>query len=317
MIYHSIKNTDLKISKIGFGCAPLSSHDYGIVDTQDVFDAVRRSLDLGINMFDTADIYGFGTAEELLSRALKADRHSVVIATKFGLIRDNSGKVIRDCSPGQIRQSLNASLKRLKVDCIPLYQLHWHDGKTPPEVIIETLERCREEGKISFFGCSNLDDSSRRRFLNEAHMVSYQAPYNLLNRGVEDSILTYCSEAEVSFLAHSPLARGFLSGKHIIDKKFDGPDTRNNSLYFSEDHGMEKRRVIDKLMVLSEKYKATSSQISINWLLSNKEVASVLVGIKNTAQLDEALNAVALPLSNDDYTELDSVSTAFKTIKLF
>ena len=145
----------MTVSRLAFGCWAMGGHGYGTVDDAESIAAVKKALELGINFFDTADVYGFGHSERILSEALDSRRHDVVIATKFGVSWDDSGKTRKDCSPKRLVEALEGSLRRLRVECIPLYQIHWHDGITPVPDLMETLLRCREAGKIRYIGCSN------------------------------------------------------------------------------------------------------------------------------------------------------------------
>ena len=229
MDYIRLGMTDLRISRIGFGCAPMGGYDYGKVIDDESIKAVRKALNSGINFFDTADIYGLGHAEEVLSRALGNDRHKVVIATKFGLAWDKEGNVTRDCSPNRVVAALESSLKRLKIDTIQLYQIHWTDSVTPIEETIGALLKCQQEGKVKYIGFSNVEPQLIEKAQKIGKIDSMQSSYNLLNRLAEREILPYCHAANIAFIAHSPLARGYLTGKYDEGQSFTATDTRCKS----------------------------------------------------------------------------------------
>src|SRR5947207_3407434 len=155
MEYRKLAFTDLEVSRVGFGGWAISGHGWGPVDDRESAAAVQRALDLGINLFDTADVYGFGHSEEVLASALGDERRHAVIATKFGVTWDARGRVSRDVSPPRVVAALEASLRRLRLDCIPLYQVHWPDGATPVAATMEALRRCQEAGKVRWIGCCN------------------------------------------------------------------------------------------------------------------------------------------------------------------
>lgn len=298
------------ISRVGFGCAPISGYDYGPVDETAWIATVRAALDNGINFFDVADVYGFGRGEELLSSALGEQRHKVALATKFGLVWDSHGAVSRDSSPERIKHALNESLRRLRVDSITLYQLHWPDGVTPLDAVLEVLLRFREEGKIQFIGVSNVSVGQLESVYPAHRIDSVQVPYNLLCRGIENTFITWCDSKATSVLAHSGLARGLLSGKRSQDFHFEGLDTRSRSAYFADSGREEKQQLIEALFEVGKRVGCSPSAVALRWLLDQRAVTSVLVGMKGVAQLEENLRAVGWCLSNDDYQRLSSLSAS-------
>lgn len=176
MEYKKLGHSDIEVSRIGFGCWAIGGHGYGKVDDRDSMLAIQKAVDLGINFFDTADVYGFGHFEEILSKALGSKRHDVVIATKFGVNWDNNGKTFLDCSPGRIETAIDASLRRLKLEMIPLYQIHWYDNVTPLEEVLLQLKRCQEIGKIRYIGLSNFPIALLVEFLNTYSIEAIQMP---------------------------------------------------------------------------------------------------------------------------------------------
>jgi aryl-alcohol dehydrogenase-like predicted oxidoreductase len=310
MEYHAIGPELNLMSRLGFGCAPASGYDYGDIEETAWNSAVRASLENGINLFDVADVYGFGRAEELLSKALGENRHSVVLASKFGLVWDTQGRVRRDCSPKYAELALARSLRRLRVECITLYQLHWPDDSTSLETVLETLGRFQEQGKIRFIGVSNVPIGEIRRELISDHVDFFQVPYSLLCRDIEKDFLALCTGAQTRVLAHSALARGLLSGSRELGARFEGADTRSRSAYFSAEGSEAKERLIDALREIANQHECAPSAVALRWALDRREISSVLVGIKNRSQLDANLQAIRLRLTRSEVELLSSLSLA-------
>lgn len=299
------------ISRIGFGCAPMGGYDYGQVDDSESIASVQRALELGINFYETADIYGFGHSEELLAKALGNNIKSVTIASKFGLKWDSNGKITRDCSSERVVKALENSLRRLKLDTIDLYQIHWPDHHTPIEQTIEALLKCQKAGKIKNIGCSNFEVNLIESCQKHGRLESLQYSYNLLSRSLEKNHLACCKKHKMSVITHSSLARGFLSGKYTHSHVFSDTDTRKNSHYFSSENMLKKKQLINSMKSIANKYGKTISQVALRWLLENQLVTSVVVGIKNIKQLEENIGSLGWQLSDKDIADLNSYSNMF------
>ncbi len=212
MEYVKLKNTDLVVSRIGLGCEPLGGVDWGYVDERAAEATVYKALDLGINLFDTADVYGLGLSETRLSRALGPHRHQVTIITKFGV---NWKRVpgleravtFRDSSPTHVVEALENSLRRLRLDCIPIYCIHWPDPKTPICDTIEVLQKCQQQGKIRYIGLSNFPLDLVRQVHSISPLGAVELQYNLLNRELEAEITACYAEIGVSVVAYGMLAQ--------------------------------------------------------------------------------------------------------------
>jgi aryl-alcohol dehydrogenase-like predicted oxidoreductase len=309
MEYAALGSRGCRVSRIGFGCAAASGYDYGQVDEGAWTKTVRAALDHGINFFDVADVYGFGRAEELLSRALGEQRHQVVLATKFGLAWDSQGSVRRDASPEHIEHALNESLRRLRVDSIALYQLHWPDPATPLEEVLEILKHFQHEGKIQCIGLSNVTlnqlEAHSKGPLESGNGVpsidSVQVAYNLLCRSIEEDILAWCESRQIAILAHSGLARGLLSGKRSPGFRFEGPDTRNQSGYFALEGQEQKQALVEALREVGRRTGCSPSAVALRWVLDHRQITSVMVGMNNPTQLEENLQSVGWRLPPADY----------------
>lgn len=309
MEYRQLGTTPVSISRIGFGGGPAGGYDYGPVDEAEWKSAVHIALDSGVNFFDVANIYGLGRVERLLSEALGERRRDVVIATKCGLVWDQHRKVHRDLSRNAILQSLEASLRRLRVDTIPLYQIHWPDPATPIDETMEALALCRQQGKFQFLGVSNFPLDLMREAHEILPIVSQQVAFNLLRREPEGEMFSWCASSQVSILAHSGLAQGLLAGRRTIGGIVDSSDVRSKSPYFSEDDRREKQGLLDAIRLVSEKIDRPMSAVSIRWVLDNPEVDAVLVGIKTRQQLTENLRAIGWQLSPEERENLSYLSS--------
>jgi myo-inositol catabolism protein IolS len=308
MEYTALGSTDLSISRISFGCWAIGGHGYGKIDDRESIRAIRKALDLGINLFDTADVYGFGHSEEILGKALGKDRQQVVIATKFGVAWDSTGRVYRDCSAKRINEALEGSLRRLKIDCIPLYQIHWHDGKTSIEEIMTTLENCQKSGKIRYIGCSNFSIKLIQEACKTKKIESNQMLYNLVNRDLEMDMAKCAQVLKISNLTYSVLARGLFSGKYDLYSQFGSNDTRKQDKDFRGKRLKTNLKIIDKLKETAIYYDKTPLQVAIRWVLDNPYVASAIVGIKTIGQLEENTGAVGWKLKSTDRNTLSSLT---------
>lgn len=305
MEYMRFGLTDLNISPIGMGCSAIGGYDYGRVDDQDSVAAIQKALELGINFFDTADVYGFGHAEEILSQGLGIDRHEVVIATKFGVKWDADGKTSRDLSPQRVVQALEVSLRRLKLDCIPVYQIHWPDSKTPIEETLEALKRCQEAGKVRYVGCCNFPADLVKDAQAYCRMESLQLPYSLAERGSRET-MRHCHEKyHMAILTYSSLAQGLFSGKYGPDSKFEETDLRRRSDLFRGERFKSNLTLLERLRVVGERYGRTPAQAAIRWILEEPSVACALTGVKKPEQIEENLGALGWRLSPSDIEFLD------------
>ncbi|HUA00198.1 MAG TPA: aldo/keto reductase [Candidatus Aquilonibacter sp.] len=310
MEYRALGSTSVEISRIGFGCGPASGYDYGPIDEAEWKAAVRVALDAGVTLFDVANVYGFGRAEELLAEALGERRLEVVIATKCGLAWDDRGRVYRDLTPSGVRGALEGSLRRLRVDCVPLYQIHWPDPVVAIEETMDALARCQNEGKIRFVGVGNFPPELLERAFGAHRFESQQIAFNLLHRQPERDVFPWAEAAGVSNLAHSALARGLLAGRRPIGTEFGPADTRGRSPYFSAQGKAAKQRLLDAIRVAAAETGKPFASVAIRWLLDHPQMSTVLVGMKNRKQAEENLDAVGWKLAPETLETLSELSTA-------
>lgn len=306
MVYTDLGGTNEKVSAIGFGGWAIGGHGYGEVNDSQSISAIHKALDLGINFFDTADVYGFGHSEEVLSKALRNQIGKVVVGTKFGVRWDKNGKTFKDCSPVYVRKALEGSLRRLKTDCIPLYQLHWHDGITPLSDVFGTLFRLQDEGKIRHVGCSNIPHSVFYGSSAAGRVASAQLPYSLVYRDSSSDICLYRRQCGMTTIVYGVLSRGWLSGKYDKSSDFGDKDTRRTDSKF-QDNLNQHGAIVEGIKNISAKYRKTSCQVAIRWVLDNPSISCALVGAKSKEQVLENCGAIGWDLQKDDWEHLGSL----------
>ncbi len=224
----TLGQSGITITRLGFGGTPLGGHGCGPVDEAEAVQAVRKAVESGVNFFDTADCYGLGHSEELLSKTLGEERHKLVIATKFGVRYDAAtDKTYKDASPRYVREALAASLERLRLETIPLYYLHWPDGVTPIQETVAELEKCRREGKIQAIGLSNVTEDDIRQALEVAPIDAVQVQYSLVDRAAAEPLFDFITENKITLVTWGSLAQGLLTGKYDATARFEKSDRRS------------------------------------------------------------------------------------------
>ncbi len=304
----------IEVSRVGFGCWPLGGYGWGKVSEEDMVYAVHRAIDLGVNFFDTAPLYGLGHSEELLGSTLGAKRKDVIIATKFGLTWQK-GEVFRrftDSSPANIIREVDMSLKRLRTDYINLYQIHWPDPDTPIEDTLETLEKLKRAGKILHIGCCNFGIDQLTKLLEYGQVETMQLCYNLIDRQADKEIMPFGIDKNIGVLAYGSLAYGLLSGKYDINSSFGTDDHRSQKAYFAKPSLARNLVIVDKLKLVAKHLGKTPSQIALRWVLENPAVWIALVGVKNINQIEENAEASNFTLSKEDIEFLSEETTSLR-----
>lgn len=299
-------HTDLEVSRIGFGCEALGGTDWGRVDQGAVSDAVARALDVGVNLFDTADVYGLGRSEELLSKALGSRRHDVVIATKFGVrwrkgLHDTRARTWFDSSPRRVVAALEASLRRLKLERIPLYLVHWPDPNTPVEKTLEALRKCRDMGRVDAVGVSNFPVNAIQKAHSVVPLSAVEVPYSLLDRRVESGILTCCQNLGISVLAYGTLAQGLVTGKYGLNSRFASDDRRSRLAHFRKEERARYLRCVHRVLQVAAGRGRTPAQTAIRWVLDSPAVSTAIAGVKSVTQVEENVGATGWKLSAEEY----------------
>jgi aryl-alcohol dehydrogenase-like predicted oxidoreductase len=309
--------TELEVSPICFGTWQLGG-DWGSVDELAAIAAIRRALDLGVNIFDTAQAYGFGASERLLGRALapelRSRRDDIVIATKGGLRLDGDGGTVRDASPAWLREGVEQSLRALGVDHIDLYQLHWPDPAVPVEETAGALQQLVDEGKIRHVGVSNFDTRQLAAFARTRPVETLQPPYHLFRRDIERQVLPYCAEHDIGVLVYGPLAHGLLTGAIGEDTTFERTDWRASSPLFRGEALRRNVQVVRHLEDMARERGISVSALAIAWVLAHPAVHVAIVGARSPAHIEDSLSAAELRLDDDDLAPIDAIMSAAVTV---
>ncbi|XPV75117.1 MAG: aldo/keto reductase [Desulfovibrio sp.] len=305
MVFKTLGNSDIRISGIGLGCMGLSEF-YGEPVTQSAADKlVHHALDSGVNFFDTADTYGLGHNEELLAHALKGRRDEAIIATKFGIVREEGAYSRSVCGkPEYVRKACHESLRRLGTDCIDLYYVHRIDTGTLIEDTVGEMARLVEEGKIRAIGLSEASEDTLRR-AHAVHPVSaLQSEYSMFTRDPELSMLQATQELGVSFVAYSPICRGLLG---LLKPASDASDFRNKLPRFQGDAYEKNRAVALKLDAIAKEKGCTLAQLSIAWVMAQADNIIPIPGTSKIKNLSSNLGAVGVALSLEDMQQIENV----------
>lgn len=288
MEYVELGNGGPRVSRVGFGCAAIGGYDYGAVDDATSRDAIHAALDSGITLFDAADVYGLGHAEQVLGDAIAAARPSeIVLATKVGVRWDDAGRTRRDLSPSWIRRAAEGSLRRLRVECIDLYQLHWPDPVTPIADSMEAMLSLRAEGKIRHIGCCNFDVSLVSEAARHGALASNQLPYNVAERSSEGAVQVCWTQLGVATLAYNVLGHGLFSGKFAPGASFHGTDLRRRSPLFADTVLPSYLQLVERIREVGARCGRTPAQVAIRWALDQSGVGVALTGAKRAAQIRE------------------------------
>lgn len=299
----------MRASRIGFGCAAIGGYDYGCVDDAVSLRAVAAAFDAGVTLFDVADIYGLGHAEDILTQGLGERRKDAVIATKFGVRWDaRKRRTFKDISPAYVRQALEISLRRLRLDCIPLCQVHWPDGITPVDDVLEELGRCRDAGKIRAIGLCNFDPGEHGAAIAKHGVETIQLPLSLVDFARRAAFDLGRDKLGLRTLAYNVLAHGFLSGKYTRASTFTGSDLRARQNSFLRGDAQANWSIVELLMSAAARLRATPAQIAIRWVLDQQSVGCVLVGAKDAVQALRNAGAIDLKLPPDVAAALDEAS---------
>jgi aryl-alcohol dehydrogenase-like predicted oxidoreductase len=294
----------LEVSAIGLGCMSMTPI-YGEPSEPEAIATVHRAIELGIDLIDTSDAYGFGANEELVGRALKGHRHKVVLATKFGNIRYPDGRTAVNGKADYVPQACEASLRRLGTDVIDLYYIHRVDPDVPIEETVGALARLVEQGKVRHLGISEAGAATLRRAQATHPIEALQTEYSLWSRDAEQELLPACEELGIGYVAYAPLGRGFLTG-HVTALDALGPkDRRRDMPRFQGENLAHNLRLLEVQRSLAEQENCTPAQLALAWLLSKQDFIVPLPGTKQRRWLEENAAAVTLSIAPETLAALD------------
>jgi aryl-alcohol dehydrogenase-like predicted oxidoreductase len=305
--------TDLELTVIGFGSWALGGggweSGWGPQDDEESIAAIHRALDLGINWIDTAAVYGLGHSEEIIAKALRGMSEKPIIATKCGLVWNEKGEVFGCLKRDSIRKEVEDSLKRLEVEVIDLYQIHWPDPDPDIEEAWSTMADLVKEGKIRYAGVSNFNVEQMKRIEKIHPIASLQPPYSMIMRDIEKEILPYCAEKNMGVIVYSPMQKGLLTGKFTPERVKNLPpdDHRRSDPQFNEPLLSINLELVEKLKPIAEKHGRTLAQLAIAWVLRRPEVTAAIVGTRRPSQIEETFPAGDWELAAEDIEAIEKL----------
>jgi aryl-alcohol dehydrogenase-like predicted oxidoreductase len=309
MEYAIISGTEMKVSRIAQGTWAIGGWMWGGTDEKESIRTIHAALDIGINLIDTAPVYGFGVSEEIVGKAIeeRGHREKVFIATKVGLEWHN-GSVSRNSSHRRIRQEIKDSLRRLRTDYIDIYQIHWPDLAVPIEETARTMQALLEEGLIRGIGVSNYSPEQMNQFKSVCKLNTVQPPYNLFERQIDRDVLPYVLEKKLSAFAYGPLCRGLLTGTMLPDAKFTDDDLRQSDPKFQPPHFAQYPDAVQQLDNLARKrYGKRVMELAVRWVLDTPGISAALWGARHPSELEAVKDVLDWNLDADTRPAIDQI----------
>ena len=292
MDYRALGSSGIEVSAVGFGTWVMGGEHWGKADDNQSIAAIHAALDAGVNLIDTAPAYGWGRAEEVVGKAIRGRRDKVIIATKCGL-HPMGKRILFNLKPAEIRKELEASLRRLGVDTIDLYQCHWPDPQTPIEETMREMTAMRDEGKIRAIGVSNFEPTLLARALAAGPVASAQPQYSLLQRKIEAETLPLCRARNLGVISYGTLGSGILTGKYTDPPCFNKTDCRSFFyMFYREPHWSRTQKLLGEMREIAERRGRPLAQVAINWVRQQEGITAALVGGRTAEQA--VMNAGAL-----------------------
>ena len=309
-------NSDMHLTPIGFVAWAIGGggweYAWGSQDDNDSVAAIQRALDLGINWIDTAAIYGLGHSEEVVARALAGRSKKPFVFTKCSMVWSKKlfrkgERISRSLKRDSIRAELEASLRRLQMDAVDLYQIHWPEPEKDLEEGWETLAKLKEEGKVRYIGVSNFSVAQMERISSIAPITSLQPPYSMLNRNVEKEILPYCLQHHIGVINYSPMVSGLLTGAMTKERIAQMPadDWRRNNARFQEPQLSRNLRLVELLREIGSAHGRSPGEVAIAWTLRNPAVTAAIVGARNSSQVDGTIGAATFRLQPEEVARIE------------
>ena len=309
-------NSDLELTPIGVGAWAMGgggwAFAWGPQDDNESIAAIQAALDRGVNWIDTAAVYGLGHSEEVVARAIAGRPNRPFVFTKCERVWNEKGEISKSLKRDSVRKECEASLRRLKVDTIDLYQIHWPEPDEDVEEGWETLSRLKEEGKVRWIGVSNFNVAQLERARKIAPITSLQPPYSAISPEIEDAILPYCQQHGIGVLAYSPMKSGLLTGKMTRERiaAFPADDFRKRALAFQEPNLTRNLALAEHMKQIAARHGRTAGEVALAWVLRHPAITAAIVGMRSAEQVEGVIGALEFRLTFDEIAEIDRARRA-------